>query len=127
VRYISVSRSKEIFMRINYVLPLLMGIAFLIFGMVLPTLMPTMSDEWKYGLLTVGVVLLLISCLLARFGPTAPSSYGGSGGNGIATGEDSDAIGGAGGKANGGIGGKGGDARATGKGARAKGGAGGSG
>lgn len=114
-------------MRINYVLPLLMGIAFLIFGMVFPTLMPTMSDEWKYGLLAVGVVLLLISYLVARLGSTASPSYGGSGGKGIATGEDSDAIGGAGGNANDGIGGNGGNARATGKGARARGGAGGSG
>lgn len=127
MRYISVSRLEETLMRITYVLPLLIGIAFLIFGLVLPTLMPRMSDAWKYGLLGVGVVLLLVSYLVARFSSTTPSSRGGKGGKGIATGEDSDAIGGAGGDANGGIGGNGGNARATGKGARARGGAGGSG
>lgn len=114
-------------MRITFVLPLLTGVALLILGLVLPTLAPNMSNYWKYGLIAISTVLMLISYFIAKSGSTAFSPRGGSGGKGIATGEDSDATGGAGGNANGSIGGRGGDARAAGKGARAKGGAGGSG
>jgi hypothetical protein len=114
-------------MRINYVLPLLMGTAFLIFGVIFPLIMPEVSNVWKYSLLAVGVVLLVISYFFARNGSTPSQPRGGRGGAAKATGEDTDALGGAGGNANGGTGGNGGNAYATGKGARARGGAGGSG
>jgi hypothetical protein len=114
-------------MRINYVLPLLMGTAFLIFGVVFPLMMPNVSNGWKYSLLVVGFVLLVISYFVARSRSAPSQSRGGRGGAARATGENTDAVGGAGGNANGGTGGNGGNAYATGKGARARGGAGGSG
>lgn len=114
-------------MQISYVVPLLMGSAFLIFGLVLPTLLPILNNAWKYGLLGVGAILLLYSCFIARTGSKTIRSRGGLGGKASATGVNADAVGGAGGNANSGIGGNGGNARATGKGSRAKGGAGGSG
>ena|SRR5471032_1674132 len=114
-------------MRINFFVPLLMSAAFLIFGAVLPTIMPTVGVEWKYASLAVGVALLVATYFVAKNGSSTSRTRGGRGGKSSAPGENADAEGGAGGNANGGIGGDGGSALATGKGARAKGGAGGSG
>lgn len=114
-------------MRINYVIPLIMGGAFLIIGLVLPALLPDISLVLKWGLLAGGLILLIAAYFIARAGSRESLSRGGQGGKAIATGESAEAVGGAGGKSNGGIGGNGGNARATGKGSRAKGGAGGTG
>jgi hypothetical protein len=114
-------------MRINFFTPLLMSVAFLIFGAVLPTIMPTVGVEWKYASLAVGVALLVATYFVAKNGSSTSQTRGGRGGKSSAPGENADAEGGAGGNANGGIGGDGGSALASGKGARAKGGAGGSG
>lgn len=104
-----------------------MGIAFLLFSVVLPLIIPAVDQNWAYGLASVGVFLLVASFIVAKSGSTQLRARGGRGGKAIASGEEADAVGGAGGNANGGIGGNGGNARATGKGARAKGGAGGAG
>lgn len=114
-------------MRINYFLPLLLGTAFLALGLALPSMLPNMSAAWQYSLLALGCVLLVVSYFVAKNGSTTPQTRGGDAGSSTASGDYSEADGGAGGKANGGVGGRGGNALASGKGARAKGGAGGSG
>jgi len=113
--------------RINYFVPLLMGAAFLIFGAVLPTLIPDVNVNWKYASLAVGVALLVIAYFVAKNDSPTSHTHGGRGGKASAPGENATAEGGEGGNANGGIGGDGGSARASGKGSRAKGGAGGAG
>ncbi|MDQ9171720.1 hypothetical protein Q8A64_15000 [Oxalobacteraceae bacterium R-40] len=110
----------------NFVIPGLMGLAFLIFGLVAPSLGIPLDAKMKYGLILLGVVLMALALFLSRR-VNGQIGKGGKGGIGIATGADSDAVAGRGGDAKGGQGGKGGHAIATGKGARAKGGAGGSG
>ena len=114
-------------MRINYFVPLLMSVAFMIIGAVLPTIMPSVGVEWKYLSLAVGVALLVATYAIAKAGSSASQTRGGRGGESSAPGANADAEGGSGGNANGGLGGDGGSALATGKGARAKGGAGGTG
>jgi uncharacterized membrane protein len=114
-------------MRNNFVLPLLTGFAFLALGLGLPVLVPKVSKNWGYALALVALVSFVISYRIARSGVSNTQSRGGRGGSATATGENAEADGGAGGKANGGVGGDGGSAQASGKGARARGGAGGTG
>lgn len=108
-----------------------MGVAFLLLGIGLPLLIPTLSGIWKILLAAstslLGVVLLIAAYFVAKNSSSVPQGRGGDAGTGIAAGDYSEADGGAGGAAKGGMGGKGGNALASGKGARAKGGAGGSG
>lgn len=114
-------------MRKNWVLPVMISVAFFALAWALPSISPHVEHIWRYCIAAVGFAILVISYFIARNVPAEPLPQGGRGGEASAPGEGAEAVGGAGGNANGRLGGDGGSAVAAGKRSRAKGGAGGSG
>ena len=110
-------------------IPLLLAVAFLCFGLGLPTLGISLPMWLTEATVALGLVLIVCAGVLAyRQRPPAGSpAMGGEGGKASAKGTDSYAKGGRGGNAGSGSGGAGGTANARGKRSAAEGGEGGRG
>ena len=109
---------------VNFWSPLFLAVASAAF-----TVLWGSAKGWNLTTIVAGgltLVFVTAAYIVARR-DSPVHGVGGSGGNAKALGENSDAIGGTGGRGRSGIGGSGGDAVATGTGSRAKGGRGGDG
>jgi membrane protein implicated in regulation of membrane protease activity len=112
---------------LSFWVPLLIGVAFLIFGLALPALGIGVPSWAVWTALAVAVALVLFAFWTVRRSACTgtPASNAGPGGNARVTGNRSKAFGGKGGRGGIGKGGRGGDATVTGDGSIAAGGKGG--
>ena len=112
---------------LNFWVPLLIAVAFLVFGLALPALGIGVPSWAVWAALTVAVALVFFAFWTVRRSASTGTIAGnaGSGGNARVTGNQSNAFGGEGGRGGIGKGGRGGDATVTGDGSNAVGGKGG--
>ena len=111
----------------TYWIPLALSVAFLILGLMLPSYVANLPSWVQQAAIALSVVLIVAALALAYAQKSKDAAQGGRGGSARVSGEDSNAIGGAGGDAGRGAGGDGGNALAKGRRSLARGGSGGKG
>ena len=110
-----------------YWVPLLLGAAFLILGLLLPAYISDLPSWVRSGAIALALMMIILTGVLAYLHKSDEAPRGGRGGSARAHGDHNEAVGGRGGNAGQGFGGDGGNAVARGRRSVAKGGEGGKG